>query len=105
MSESRDVWGDQFLTEVAQLIGFFFFSSRRRHTSLQGDWSSDVCSSDLDAPSGREVAVPGMLTTNQCTQLFATGCGSTIESANDRVSGGVSAHSRGRETFFPPTTP
>src|SRR5256885_4593558 len=24
-----------------------FFSSRRRHTRLQGDWSSDVCSSDL----------------------------------------------------------
>src|ERR1022692_1806171 len=28
---------------------FFFFSSRRRHTRLQGDWSSDVCSSDLIA--------------------------------------------------------
>src|ERR1022692_4807290 len=27
----------------------FFFSSRRRHTRLQGDWSSDVCSSDLGA--------------------------------------------------------
>src|SRR5256885_12362988 len=26
-----------------------FFSSRRRHTRLQGDWSSDVCSSDLAA--------------------------------------------------------
>src|SRR5256885_13460742 len=26
---------------------FFFFSSRRRHTRLQGDWSSDVCSADL----------------------------------------------------------
>src|SRR2546426_4355225 len=26
---------------------WFFFSSRRRHTRLQGDWSSDVCSSDL----------------------------------------------------------
>src|SRR2546426_4485758 len=30
------------------MIVFFFFSSRRRHTRLQGDWSSDVCSSDLD---------------------------------------------------------
>src|SRR2546426_5599751 len=29
---------------------FFFFSSRRRHTRLQGDWSSDVCSSDLEEP-------------------------------------------------------
>src|SRR5205814_3461747 len=26
---------------------FFFFSSRRRHTSCLSDWSSDVCSSDL----------------------------------------------------------
>src|SRR2546426_163753 len=30
------------------LFFFFFFSSRRRHTRLQGDWSSDVCSSDLN---------------------------------------------------------
>ena len=29
-------------------IFFFFFSSRRRHTRLQGDWSSDVCSSAYD---------------------------------------------------------
>src|SRR5437763_13422966 len=29
----------------------FFFSSRRRHTRYIGDWSSDVCSSDL--PSAR----------------------------------------------------
>src|SRR2546426_2241795 len=29
------------------MMSFFFFSSRRRHTRLQGDWSSDVCSSDL----------------------------------------------------------
>src|SRR5690348_18390532 len=30
----------------------FFFSSRRRHTRWTGDWSSDVCSSDLAADSG-----------------------------------------------------
>src|SRR5256885_9280277 len=29
------------------IVNVFFFSSRRRHTRLQGDWSSDVCSSDL----------------------------------------------------------
>src|SRR5437879_8111877 len=28
-------------------IVFFFFSSRRRHTRYIGDWSSDLCSSDL----------------------------------------------------------
>src|SRR5688500_13215598 len=32
------------------LYTYFSFSSRRRHTSLQGDWSSDVCSSDLVPP-------------------------------------------------------
>src|SRR5256885_3009886 len=31
---------------------FFFFSSRRRHTRLQGDWSSDMCSSDLTGDLG-----------------------------------------------------
>src|SRR3712207_9082151 len=36
---------------------FFFFSSRRRHTRYWRDWSSDVCSSDLDraqAAGGRD---------------------------------------------------
>src|SRR5437762_82868 len=28
-------------------VSLFFFSSRRRHTRYIGDWSSDVCSSDL----------------------------------------------------------
>src|SRR5256885_8579269 len=35
---------------VLTLVGsatILFSSSRRRHTRLQGDWSSDVCSSDL----------------------------------------------------------
>src|SRR5256886_561773 len=31
-------------------ITFFFFSSRRRHTRFDCDWSSDVCSSDLSIP-------------------------------------------------------
>src|SRR5438034_5827653 len=31
----------------------FFFSSRRRHTSSLCDWSSDVCSSDLDLGHAR----------------------------------------------------
>src|SRR5438132_4069194 len=29
-------------------LGLFFFSSRRRHTRSLCDWSSDVCSSDLE---------------------------------------------------------
>src|SRR2546426_9079648 len=42
---------------------FFFFSSRRRHTRLQGDWSSDVCSSDLFSKvrSGARLPLPATL--------------------------------------------
>src|SRR5207249_5220403 len=32
----------------------FFFSSRRRHTRSKRDWSSDVCSSDLEADDALE---------------------------------------------------
>src|SRR5207248_9459354 len=35
-------------------FSFFFFSSRRRHTRSYGDWSSDVCSSDLSPTLGSE---------------------------------------------------
>src|SRR6266487_4766054 len=41
------------------LLGVFFFSSRRRHTRWTGDWSSDVCSSDLYSA----LVVPGLLQT------------------------------------------
>src|SRR5215208_1910689 len=34
---------------ICSAVGFFFFSSRRRHTRWPRDWSSDVCSSDLEA--------------------------------------------------------
>src|SRR5216683_3547583 len=36
---------------------YFFFSSRRRHTRSDRDWSSDVCSSDLTPPSPRTALV------------------------------------------------
>src|SRR5256886_7124384 len=39
-------------------IVFFFFSSRRRHTRFDCDWSSDVCSSDLEE---LQAPVPGPL--------------------------------------------
>src|SRR5256886_11415808 len=34
---------------LRRVSAFFFFSSRRRHTRFDCDWSSDVCSSDLHA--------------------------------------------------------
>src|SRR5690606_40604801 len=45
----------------------FFFSSRRRHTRFSRDWSSDVCSSDLEFKDVHLLAVnvhgPGMFHT------------------------------------------
>src|SRR5258705_7157969 len=38
-------------------VQVFFFSSRRRHTRCLSDWSSDVCSSDLDDPPDFNVSV------------------------------------------------
>src|SRR6266487_1395269 len=38
---------------------FFFFSSRRRHTRWTGDWSSDVCSSDLAGAPGPDLPGTG----------------------------------------------
>src|SRR5437763_6428741 len=44
-----------FLFSLFCFFFFFFFSSRRRHTRYIGDWSSDVCSSDL---SGKDFHYP-----------------------------------------------
>src|SRR2546430_7832329 len=41
---SNGQWALQIVVEIPLL---FFFSSRRRHTRFDCDWSSDVCSSDL----------------------------------------------------------
>ena len=40
-----------FVLSVVAYALFFFFSSRRRHTRSDRDWSSDVCSSDLGGNS------------------------------------------------------
>src|SRR2546430_3705249 len=37
---------------MMRIISVFFFSSRRRHTRFDCDWSSDVCSSDLRRDEG-----------------------------------------------------
>src|SRR5258706_7250273 len=47
MTGVRMCWErDADRTQIAWQL-YFFFSSRRRHTRLVSDWSSDVCSSDL----------------------------------------------------------
>src|SRR5687768_17896336 len=43
------------------LSRLFFFSSRRRHTRCSRDWSSDVCSSDLDSGQLRRVPAESVI--------------------------------------------
>src|SRR2546421_6594897 len=52
MDDSRLMYEDIEQTSLfvrVRYVFFFFFSSRRRHTRSDRDWSSDVCSSDLEA--------------------------------------------------------
>src|SRR5439155_2070524 len=47
------------LVVMILFVACFFFSSRRRHTRWPRDWSSDVCSSDLEALLARGDEVVG----------------------------------------------
>src|SRR6266487_2392147 len=61
---------------------FFFFSSRRRHTRWTGDWSSDVCSSDLTSVSTRALTPRAALliaaVMNLAGALLGTGVAQTV---------------------------
>src|SRR2546430_17557922 len=48
-------WYRRSLLSSSYAVRLFFFSSRRRHTRFDCDWSSDVCSSDLAVVTGRAV--------------------------------------------------
>src|SRR5438445_13178309 len=62
----------------------FFFSSRRRHTRYWRDWSSDVCSSDLNC-NDRLLAVP-----HRCTRE-KTRCAKASQIRNDHA---IARHSQ-----------
>src|SRR5437763_15965209 len=63
------------MTNLVNLI--FFFSSRRRHTRYIGDWSSDVCSSDLRPDS----VGPGGALAERRAEEHGVGC----EHGGDRI--------------------
>src|SRR5437762_13378166 len=76
----------------------FFFSSRRRHTRYIGDWSSDVCSSDLQRHAGELAYViytSGSTGLPKGVVIDHRGAGNTVLDINRRL--GVSAGDRSEE--------
>src|SRR5438094_989734 len=63
------------------LCFFFFFSSRRRHTRSYGDWSSDVCSSDLLLLGPGQIDRRG----NRCALRVRRDCGAKGTHQRSRV--------------------
>src|SRR6266487_6305094 len=57
----------------------FFFSSRRRHTRWTGDWSSDVCSSDLGGGAANTAATVGL---DEMRPVDLIVCGSVVVNRN-----------------------
>src|SRR6267154_4857605 len=51
---------------------FFFFSSRRRHTRWTGDWSSDVCSSDLEKNASKPACNQGSCSKGGASKMYST---------------------------------
>ena len=63
----------------------FFFSSRRRHTKYIGDWSSDVCSSDLVGASVVDVVGASVVVVVGATVVDVVGV-SVVDVVGDRKS-------------------
>src|SRR5699024_12087928 len=64
-----------------QKVPVVFFSSRRRHTRSKRDWSSDVCSSDLDN-AAREANTDGVVTAEEAA---------AVETANQELAAAKAA--------------
>src|SRR5256886_7119447 len=73
-------------------VDFFFFSSRRRHTRFDCDWSSDVCSSDLAVFSTLTIERAGAGYTLQASATTGTGATLSGSSATFAITPGAATH-------------
>src|SRR5437879_6920621 len=76
------------------MVLMLFLSSRRRHTRYIGDWSSDVCSSDLYAEAvqtGNLLFLTGMLPTEGRRATFTGRIGAEIDVEGGRKAARLAA--------------
>src|SRR2546430_9733064 len=71
-----------FLQYVCRPHDVFFFSSRRRHTRFDCDWSSDVCSSDLADTNDAAVAAAEAQVTQAAAQVQQKQAAVTVAQTN-----------------------
>src|SRR5476651_787259 len=83
---------------------FFFFSSRRRHTRYWRDWSSDVCSSDLELGDAVKIAAVAMVLTVRELPVRLLPVIGEIEGATDPDIGKQRPAQVERVTLHPPRT-
>src|SRR2546430_17654356 len=76
---------------------FFFFSSRRRHTRFDCDWSSDVCSSRAEIKKGPMLSVND-LSLNFGGLRAVDGVSFTVETG--RIHGLIGPNGAGKTTIF-----
>src|SRR2546426_2015817 len=89
---------------------FFFFSSRRRHTRLQGDWSSDVCSSDVALePHTETLRLRGRILRDagryQAAEVAYEGAAQAAEHAEQRAAAEREIAATRRYAFYAPRRP
>src|SRR2546430_2798537 len=87
----------------------FFFSSRRRHTRFDCDWSSDVCSSDLVRDCGPQSHIPGEIAgpqrrrkgsrTADCELSWRAARAGNEGSVQEGTAGETGARGAGRDGF------
>src|SRR5690242_21201755 len=82
-----------FLYCIVFFFFFFFFSSRRRHTRLTCDWSSDVCSSDLNESRCETGANAEYFVSDQKGEQDGSGTNESLRYDNQQV---IFAEQRGQ---------
>src|SRR5437899_8343442 len=95
--------------DAAWSSGSFFFSSRRRHTRCLSDWSSDVCSSDLEAIEKPRAELspyaPRFVTikirTEKIREIIGPG-GKVIRGIQEQTGTKIDVEDDGRVTVFSP---